>query len=92
MVSSFQRWLYLQKSVIVNKIDFYTKIIKSSRLYRMSKGILGDFVTYIKIKNSVLKNSENKLKVLVDTWVERLNGKPFHGGESPDAADFRVII
>jgi len=58
----------------------------------MSKGILSDYLSYRKIKNTVLKNSENKLKILVDTWVERLNGKPFHGGESPDAADFRVLF
>lgn len=58
----------------------------------MTKGILGDYVSYRKIKNTLLKDSEKKVKQLVETWVERLNGKPFHGGDSPDAADFRVII
>ncbi len=58
----------------------------------MTKGILGDYVSYRKIKNTSLKDSEKKAKQLVETWVERLNGKPFHGGDSPDAADFRVFF
>lgn len=58
----------------------------------MTKSILGDYMNYRKIKNTTLKDSEKNLKVLLDTWVDRLNGKPFHGGESPDAADFRVFF
>ena len=27
----------------------------------------------------------------LDTFVTRLNGNPFHGGEYPDAADFRMF-
>ncbi len=64
----------------------------SSRIYRMTKGIIIDYFTYLKIKNTSLKESEKKIKQLVEIWVERLNGKPFHGGDSPDAGDFRVII
>ena len=56
----------------------------------MIKGIITDYIPFKKIKNSELKQSEEKLKELINTWVERLNEKPFHGGDSPDAADFRV--
>jgi len=56
----------------------------------MTIGIIKDYYSYRKIKNTTLKNSDKKMKELVETWIERLNGKPFHGGDSPDAADFRV--
>ena len=55
----------------------------------MLKGIIIDYIPYRNIK-SELKNSEENLKKLMETWVERMNNKPFHGGETPDAADFRV--
>jgi hypothetical protein len=58
----------------------------------MSKGIITDYINYRKIKNTILKDSEKRLKILLDTWIDRLNGKPFHGGETPDAADFRVFL
>ena len=56
----------------------------------MLKSILTDYFSYRKIKNNILKDSEKNIKELAGTWVERLNNKPFHGGDSPDAADFRV--
>lgn len=58
----------------------------------MTKGMISDYFGYRKIKNTTLKDSDKKIKELIETWVERLNGKPFHGGESPDAADFRVSL
>lgn len=58
----------------------------------MTKSILTDFFSYKKIKKNELKNSEKNLKELIDNWVNRLNNKPFHGGESPDSADFRVNL
>jgi len=37
-----------------------------------------------------IKNSYFEIVKLSKEWVERLNNKPFHGGDVPDAADFRV--
>lgn len=52
-----------------------------------------DFIKYItKVKTLGNKpKSIEKLKVLLNEWVERLNNNPFHGGDVPDDADFQVF-
>jgi hypothetical protein len=59
----------------------------------MIKGIIIDYISYRLVKNKELnmQKSEENIKKIMETWVERINNKPFHGGDVPDAADFRVI-
>jgi hypothetical protein len=74
-----------------------------SRLYRLGKDILYDIFSNFKYSMTLSWNSNPKkskkdldkenskiLLELVKIWVERMNKNPFHGGDIPDAADFRL--
>jgi len=64
-----------------------------SRIYRLGKSILKDFkftFSSKKSKNSFFEENDKELVNLIKTWVERLNNNGFHGGDVPDAADFKL--
>lgn len=44
----------------------------------------------IRKNKELYKNAKNTLIARLDEWVARMQGKPFHGGEHPDEADFEV--
>lgn len=61
----------------------------SSRIYRLVRNTILDFIPFLK-NRKLYKETNNTLKGLTSQWAERLNKKPFHGGETPDAADFKL--
>lgn len=72
-----------------------------SRLYRLGKDILIDMINRLKnLKQYKINSKQSKKQLnkenseflieLVKTWVQRMNKNPFHGGDIPDAADFRL--
>jgi hypothetical protein len=58
-------------------------------MYRIARGIVLDSFKYLK-NRKLTKQSKVVFNSLADGWVTRLNKQPYHGGETPDAADFRV--
>lgn len=61
-----------------------------SRIYRLVKETIKDL--FVSNKKQKLKEFPNDLNKKADDWVQRLNSSTFHGGDVPDAADFRVIF
>jgi hypothetical protein len=64
-----------------------------SRLFRLLTCSIKDYKYYIQRNNKkklFIAENEKKLQELVSTWLGRLNNKPFHGGDIPDAADFKL--
>jgi hypothetical protein len=65
-----------------------------SRIYRLGSDILSDFsyhfLTRAKTKNEISKKNVDEIILLVKDWILRMNENPFHGGDVPDAADFRL--
>jgi hypothetical protein len=59
------------------------------RVKRIITSTIKDTFKYIKDRK-LTKNTKPKFNELANGWVARLNSQPYHGGESPDAADFRV--
>jgi hypothetical protein len=60
-----------------------------SKLYRLLRSTLYDLFTFKK-KKHILKENHETLKFKIENWVLRLNENPFHGGDVPDAADFKL--
>jgi hypothetical protein len=64
---------------------FRTRIL--SRIYRMIKYFITD---WLGSKKDNKKDNNNDLPNLMQTWIVRLNSLPFHGGDIPDGADFKL--
>jgi hypothetical protein len=68
-----------------------------SRLYRLGKDILNNIFSFSKLtlkskkpQKEIERDNSELLIESVKTWVQRMNKNPFHGGDIPDAADFRL--
>ena len=48
--------------------------------------------SHIRKNRDLYKNSRATLLKNFEEWEKRLEGKPFHGGEKPDEADFDVRV
>jgi len=63
-----------------------------SKFYRIFYFSFKDLNLYFKEKNNLKKNIfEENLRKQILEWEIRLNKNPFHGGDVPDEADFRVF-
>lgn len=64
-----------------------------SRIYRLGRDLVKDLKFYMQgraKKKAFFEENEKNLTSGIKTWIERLNGRAFHGGDIPDAADFRM--
>lgn len=64
-----------------------------SRIYRLGKSIIGDLKFNMqkkKVKKTIFEENEEKIVESIKTWIQRLNNSPFHGGDCPDEADFKL--
>jgi hypothetical protein len=64
-----------------------------SRIYRLGKSIMADFKFNMqkkKVKKTLFDENEQIIIESIKTWIQRLNNNPFHGGDCPDEADFKL--
>ena len=71
-------------NLYMNRIKSKTRRLITYSLYDIFKYISN----YANIRNKSKFKSD--LELLLNEWIERLNLNPFHGGDVPDDADFKV--
>lgn len=63
----------------------------TDKFYRFVKASIKALPDRIKHRKILARDAfQNELSKLLEEWVIRLNNHPYHGGDLPDEADFRV--